>query len=57
MDTDLETERTRLLRIENTTTHALAAIQIGDFEAGINHLYNAAALAEAELTRQEGPTS
>ena len=57
MATKPESERTRLLRIENTTTQALAAIQIGDLAAGINHLYNAAALAEAELTHQEGPTS
>lgn len=53
----IETERQRLLRIENTTAQALAAIEIGDYAAGINHLHNAAALAEAELAHHEGPTS
>jgi hypothetical protein len=53
-----ETERQRLLRIENVATQGLAAIQIGDLARGIEHFQNAAALAELELTyEEEGPTS
>lgn len=46
-----------MLRIETIAGEGLAAAQVGDYAAAINHFNNAAALAEYQLAFEEGRTS